>query len=69
MIPEVPERDVEHGFFFDDYAYGDGGYPLGSLREREWWGSKRQSDEELRELRKLERRRRRLGGFGFRSAA
>jgi hypothetical protein len=68
-VIEVPEREVEHGWFFDDYAYGEGWYPLGAVREGDWYATKADTERWRRDARRREKAREQLGGFGFRGAS
>lgn len=69
MIYEVPPSETEHGFAVDDYAWGEGFFPLGYAREGEWWATKTETERWRRDARRREKARETLGGFGFRSAA
>ena len=64
MIPdEVEYREVAHDF--EDEAWDPVVLLTGTIKDREWWGSKGQHLAEMKDLRRKERARAALGGFGF----
>lgn len=65
---EVPPTEVEHGFAIDDYTVIDAlTLNVGEARTYLNWPDPRKKDVDSfqRELDERERKRKRLGGFGF----
>lgn len=63
---EVPWREVEHqetDDYPDDWGYRS--YPIGHVKDTDWWGTPTQHEEDLKRLRERDRKRAELGGFGF----
>lgn len=65
---EVPFREVEHEEPPDPDAWPweVGRYPVGHVLGTAWWGGKADSDRWRRDMRRKEKSREGLGGFGFR---
>lgn len=63
---DVPYREVEH----QEEDFGPGGFDcitgLGTIKDREYWGGTAEWRKEYDEVKKREKRRREIGGFGFR---
>lgn len=64
---EVPFREVEHQEFDDDPKGYEQILGMGTVRDWTWWGGPKRDAEFVKELEALEKRRAKLGGFGFRA--
>lgn len=64
---EVPYREVLHDEDGDDVDGFDLIAGMGTATKIEWWGTDTDEREWRKEMRRKEKARRELGGFGFQS--
>jgi len=71
VIYEIEPGETEHGYAVDDYAWGEGFFMSGTVKDEVFHGWESPAAEKAfwAERRRTDEARARLGGFGFRGFA